>query len=402
MKFSLKTLIWTTILLALILAGAFALIPKPIVVESALVVEGPLRVSVNVDGKSRIREKYIVSAPVSGRLSRIELRAGDMIETHSLLAVILPSDPAMLDVRTQAQSAARVQASEATLQRSKSNSETARINFELAKQKFDRFEKMRPAQSVSQDEYDTAKADYMAAAQAIKTARFDTEIAQFELKMAQVAADQLADPESQAKLEPFEVFSPVRGKVLRIFQESSIVVTVGAPLLELGDPQNLEIEIDVLSTDAVRIKPGAELTIDHWGGEFPLQGIVRVIEPAAFTKISSLGVEEQRVNIIADFDELPERIATLGDGYRVEARITIDELQTALLVPNSALFRYQRQWHVMQVINKTAVLTPVTIGLQSDAQTQILSGLSLGNTIIIYPSDEIRDGSKLRQLWLRR
>ncbi len=397
MKFSLKTLIWTTILLALVLAGAFALIPKPIVVESALVVEGPLRVSVDVDGKSRIREKYIVSAPVSGRLSRIELRAGDMIETHSLLAVILPSDPAMLDVRTQAQSAARVQASEATLQRSKSNSETARINFELAKQKFDRFEKMRPAQSVSQDEYDTAKADYMAAAQAIKTARFDTEIAQFELKMAQVAADQLADPESQAKLEPFEVFSPVRGKVLRIFQESSIVVTVGAPLLELGDPQNLEIEIDVLSTDAVRIKPGAELTIDHWGGEFPLQGIVRVIEPAAFTKISSLGVEEQRVNIIADFDELPERIATLGDGYRVEARITIDELQTALLVPNSALFRYQRQWHVMQVVNKTAVMTPVTIGLQSDAQTQILSGLSLGNTIIIYPSDEIRDGSKIRQ-----
>ena len=181
-----------------------------------------------------------------------------------------------------------------------------------------------------------------------------------------------------------------------MFQESATVVSVGTPLLELGDPQNLEIEIDVLSTDAVRIKPGAELTIEHWGGASPLQGNVRVIEPAAFTKVSSLGVEEQRVNIIADFNEAPDRIASLGDGYRVEARITIDELNGVLQIPNSALFRYRRQWHVMKVVGNVAEMQRVEIGLQNESHTQIIKGLNQGDTVIMYPSDEVQSGTKVR------
>jgi HlyD family secretion protein len=197
-------------------------------------------------------------------------------------------------------------------------------------------------------------------------------------------------------IEPFEIHAPISGKVLRIFQESSQVINAGTPLLELGDTQNLEIEIDVLSNDAVKIQPGAGLLVEHWGGENPLRGIVRVIEPAAFTKISSLGVEEQRVNIIADFNEPPERIAALGDGYRVEASITIQQLERAILVPNSALFRLRREWHVLKVENEIAVVQAVQIGWQNESQTQVLAGLNPGEQVIVYPGDNVQAGSRIR------
>ena len=372
------------------------MIPKPVKVESATVTEGPLRVSVQEDGKTRIREKYIVSAPVAGRVSRIELNPGDEVNYETLLAVILPSDPEMLDARSRAQAEARVRSAEAAVQRSESNSQQAAISHDLNRTKYDRAQRLEPEGALSKVEFDTAKSDFLASAQAIKAATFDAEIAKFELEMAKAAASQFSDDETDNLSTPFEIHAPIEGRVLRVFQESSTVVNVGTPLLELGDPQNLEIEIDVLSTDAVKIKPGAELTIDHWGGGSPLRGHVRVIEPAAFTKISSLGVEEQRVNIIADFSEPPERLATLGDGYRVEARITVGELDKALLIPNSALFRYQRQWHVMKIVDGRVQLQPVAIGLQNDTHTQVTTGLSQGDDIIIYPSDEIQSGTRVK------
>ena len=386
-------MILAVVLLAMILAGAMAMIPKPIDVEFAKVTEGPLRVSVQEDGKTRIREKYIVSAPVAGRLSRIELDAGDeVIGESTLLAVIQPSDPEMLDARARAQAEARVQSAQAALRRAESNSEQTKINYDLNKIKFDRAEKLK-GNAISDDEYDIAKAEYLASSQAIKSVKFDSEIARFELQMAKAAASQFGESETESAVTPFELYAPIGGRVLRVFQESANVVSVGTPLLEIGDPQNLELEIDVLSTDAVRIKPGAELTVEHWGGDSPLRGNVRIIEPAAFTKVSSLGVEEQRVNVIADFNEPPERIATLGDGYRVEGRITVNELTNVLLIPNSALFRYRRQWNVMKIVDKKAVMQPVAIGLQNDSLTQILDGLAQGDDVIVYPSDEVQSGS---------
>lgn len=398
MKFSLRTLIWMIVLLAMILAGAMAMIRKPVDVEFATVTEGPLLVSVQEDGKTRIREKYVVSAPVAGRISRIELHAGDDVEgDNTLLAIIQPSAPEMLDARSRAQAEARVQSAEAALRRAGSNSEQAKINFELDKTKFGRAERLLH-KAISQDEYDIAKTEFLASSQAIKSAKFDTEIAKFELQMAQAASSQFAENEADSSVKPFELRAPIDGKVLRVFQESSSVVSVGTPLLELGDPANLEIEIDVLSTDAVRIKPGAELTIEHWGGGLPLHGNVQMIEPAAFTKVSSLGVEEQRVNIIADFDETPERIASLGDGYRIEGRITIDELSNALLIPNSALFRYRRQWNVMKIVDDKAEMQPVTIGMQNETHAQISEGLKQGERVIVYPSEEVQSGTRVRPL----
>ena len=396
MKITLKGLIWSGLVLAAGLAGFYAAFPEPVDVEFATVSRGPLKVTVQEDGKTRIREKYIVSTPVAGRLARIKLRAGDRCSEQTLLAVILPSNPAILDPRARAEALARVQASEAALQRAESNSEQAVIKHNLNASKYERTLTLMSRQVISKDEFDTVNADYLTSKQAIKTATFDVEIARFELEMARAAVSQFTDTGAESSVHPFEIHAPISGRVLRVFQESATVVAVGTSLLELGDPQNLEIEIDVLSTDAVRIKPGAEVVIDHWGGESPLRGHVRTIEPAAFTKISSLGVEEQRVNIIADFNEASERLSALGDGYRVEARITVRELADVLQIPNSALFRHQRAWHVLAVVRDKAVMQQVSIGQQNDSHAEVTAGLSVGDRVIVYPSDELKPGTLVR------
>ncbi len=394
MKFSIKSLLIFTLAIAMSIVGYLALYPDPVEVETASVSFGSLRVTVQEDGKTRIREKYTVSAPVAGRVSRIELDPGDACTEDTLLAVILPSDPAILDARARAEALARVQAAESAVQRAKSSGEQAKISLELNEAKFERAEKLLPSRAVSQTEYDVARAERLASVQAIETSRFDQEIAAYELDMAKAAVKQF-DGEDES-VNPFEVHAPIRGRVLRVIQESSAVIGVGTPLIEIGDPGNLEIEIDVLSTDAVRIQPGSEVLIEHWGGGSPLSGYVRVVEPAAFTKISSLGVEEQRVNVIAEFNEPPDRIAALGDGYRVEAKILVSEINRALLVPNSALFRHQRQWHVLKIVNGYAVLQQVDVGLQNESHTEVLDGLVLGDRVIVYPSDSISPGTPVR------
>jgi len=396
MRFSIKTLLAGVLAIAVAMVVYLSLTPEVVDVEMAAATIGPLRVSVKEDGKTRIGEKYVVSAPVSGRVSRIELNAGDFVDEQTLLAVVLPSDPAILDARALAEAQARVNAAEAATQRAQSQREQAKINLELNEARFERVKRMKAADAASQTEYDIAKAELLAGRQAIETTRFDSEIAKYELDMARAAVKQFADPTSDEAMQPFEIHSPITGRVLRVIQESSAVINVGTPLIELGDPSNLEIEIDVLSTDAVRIKPGSALTVEHWGGETPLQGYVRVVEPSALTKISSLGVEEQRVNVIADFNEPPERISSLGDGYRVEAHIIVDELDAALLIPNSALFRYERDWHVFKVVGGVAVMQRVATGLQNDSQAQIVEGLTEGDRVILYPSDEITPGTPVR------
>lgn len=395
MRFSIKTLLGSVLVVALGIIGFFTMNPKPVDVQCAVATIGPLRETVQEDGKTRIREKYTVSTPVAGRVSRIEFNPGDLCDEKTLLAVVLPSDPAILDARARAEALARVQAAQSAVERAKSSSEQARINFDLSEAKYERAKQLQASKAISQNEYDVSKAELLVSEQAIHTARFDQEIANYELQMAKAAVKQFSG-EADEMVEPFEIYAPITGRVLQVIQESSAVVGVGTSLIELGDPSNLEIEIDVLSTDAVRIKPGSELTIEHWGGGSPLTGYVRIVEPAAFTKISSLGVEEQRVNVIADFDEPLNRIESLGDGYRVEARITVNELAEALLVPNSSLFRHDRQWHVLAVVSGEAILKKVTIGLQNEQQSQILEGLAEGDQVIEYPSDQLESGTRVR------
>ncbi|MFN3191976.1 MAG: efflux RND transporter periplasmic adaptor subunit [Aureliella sp.] len=396
MKFSIQTLIWGSVLLALVFAGSLAFLPKPVEVELANASVGPLQLTVREDGRTRIREKYVVSAPVAGRLSRIELNAGDpVVKDETLIAVILPAEPTMLDARAKAQAKARVEQAEVSLRRAKATEEEVKVGFELSQTRYERLGALLEKQGVAQAEFEDAEADYLAGTHRLRTAKFDGEIAAFELQMAEAALLQFAEDDERVA-EPFEVFSPISGNVLRVMQESSTVLTVGVPLIEVGDPQNLEIEIDVLSTDAVKIAAGADLEVQHWGGDESLAGMVRVVEPAAFTKVSSLGVEEQRVNVIADFDVLPEKLARLGDGYRVEADIVVQNLPSELKIPNSALFRHERDWHVFVVREKIAYLTKVEIGLQNDLESQVIGGINAGDTVVVYPASNLADGVRVK------
>ncbi|QEG20437.1 efflux RND transporter periplasmic adaptor subunit [Mariniblastus fucicola] len=395
MKFSIQSIIWTVVFVAAIIVAVMAFRQNPVTVETAIVARADLQITVQEDGKTRIREKYIVSTPVAGRLSRIDLEPGDEIcGERERVAVILPAEPAMLDARAKAQAESRLDQAKASLKRAEVTMQQAEVSYDLASTKLERAEKLKRSQAISDDEYDIARSEYLAQSHGKRAAAFDRDIAEYERKTAEAALLQYTE-EDQLSGKPFELFAPVCGRVLRVFEESASTVGVGTPLIELGDPRNLEMVIDVLSTDAVRIRPGSQLVVNHWGGDQPLMGTVRVVEPAAFTKVSSLGVEEQRVNIVADFDETAEGRFELGDGFRVEAEITVAHLPNALQIPNSSLFRHQRKWHVFIVKDDYAILTQVEIGAQNETHTEVKSGLEPGDVVVLYPDDAIENESRV-------
>ncbi len=386
-------------LVALIVAGAlaYAFWPKPVPVDLASVVRGSLQVTVEDDGKTRIKERYVVSAPVAGRLQRVEWKEGDPVEAgKTLLAVIDPSDPALLDPRAHAQAEAQVNAAEAARKQARANLDRARATEQLAKADLARAKKLLAQGAMSQQSFDSAEERQVSATENTKAADYAVRIAEFELAQAQAVLRRV-QPQSSAAADPprFEIVAPVSGLVLRRFQESATPVTPGMPLVEVGDPADLEIVVDVLSSDAVKIRPGMKMWLEHWGGGQPLLARVRRIEPAAFLKVSALGVEEQRVNVIGDFAEPVESRATLGDAYRVEVRIVIWEGEDLLTVPASALFRHDEHWAVFQVVAGRARLRRVEIGHQNGLQAEVRSGLSAQDQVVLFPGDRIKDGIKV-------
>ncbi|MCH5375355.1 MAG: HlyD family efflux transporter periplasmic adaptor subunit, partial [Planctomycetes bacterium] len=308
MKRALRFLFRTLMLLAVLGAVAGGLVwsfwPQPLAVELATIGRGPLRVTVDEDGKTRIRERYVVSTPLAGRLLRIDLDAGDpVLSGTTRLATIEPSDPEILDARELAQAEAKVEAAEAALARVEPTVERAKAQWEYAENELARMRKLAAKSNVSDQELDQAEMLERTSQQDLRSARFAQDVAKFELEMAKAALIR-ARPAESSPADPhgFEIYSPITGRVLRLLQESETVVPAGAPLLELGDPSDLEVEVDVLSTDAVKIARGTKALLEQWGGDRPLEATVRLVEPAAFTKISALGVEEQRVNVILDLD----------------------------------------------------------------------------------------------------
>jgi HlyD family secretion protein len=259
--------------------------------------------------------------------------------------------------------------------------------------------------AVSKSELENAEYEYRRASEEQRSMRIQEEIAQFELEQAKAAllrtrprGDESGNTAANGSNGwTFTIYSPINGSVLRVLQESAAVVTAGTPLLELGDPLDLEAEIDVLSRDAVKIHPGARVLLEHWGGDEPLVGRVRLVEPSGFTKISTLGVEEQRVYVIVDFVDPPEARQTLGDGFRVEARIVIDEANDVLKVPTSALFRVGKESAVFQVVDGVAREQIVKIGRQNGLEAEVLSGLAAGDEVVIHPSDQVENGVQVRQ-----
>jgi HlyD family secretion protein len=414
------------IVAAVVVGLVYAFMPQPVEVDLVEIGRGNLQVTVDEDGKTRIREKYVVSAPLNGRILRISMDPGDeVISGKTLLTMIEPRDPELLDARSVAQAEARVRAAEAVLRRAEPDLERARHAQGLAEADLTRMRGARAQNAVSQAELDEAEYLYRQRSEELRSAKIAQEIAQFELQQAEAALirskpraseeiittageasdgnGETSDAVPRAADQPnggngwnLPIYSPIDGRVLRVFQESAAVVTPGTPLVELGDPSDLEVEIDVLSRDAVKINPGDLVLLEHWGGVRPLKGRVRVVEPSGFTKISTLGVEEQRVYVIVDLvDPLEERQA-LGDGFRVEARIVIDEAKGVLKVPTSALFRVEGKHTVFQVVDDIVRAQEIRIGRQNGLEAEILEGLSEGDKVVLHPSDRIEAGVKVR------
>lgn len=397
--------LFVVLIAAIVVVGlGYAFMPQPVEVDLAEVTRGPLQVTVDEDGKTRIREKYVVSAPLAGRLLRIDMDAGDPVEAgKTLLATIEPRDPELLDARTIAQAEARVRAAEATLKKMEPMTEQVRAAQAFAEAELARARNAGSA--VSKSELENAEYEYRRTSEEQRSVRIQEEIARFELEQAQAALLRTRprdDQEGNSKPNGnggwnFTIYSPINGQVLRVLQESAAVVTAGTPLLELGNARDLEAEIDVLSRDAVKIHPGAKVWFEHWGGERDLQGRVRLVEPSGFTKISTLGVEEQRVNVIVDFVDPPEERTTLGDGFRVEARIVIDEADDVVKVPTSALFRVGKDSAVFKVANDAVEQVIVQIGRQNGLEAEVIEGLAPGDRVVIHPSDQVEAGVRVRQ-----
>jgi len=385
--------------IALIAVGWWMLRPQPVAVDLSPVTRGRLQLTVRDDGRTRIREKYVVSTPVAGRLIRIDLKPGDSVFAgETVLGVIEPTDPSLLDPRALAEAQAREKASEARLSQVEPRQQLAQQRLKFTEAELQRVRSLAAKNAIGQQMLDEASLAHETAVAEHTEAAFSREIAEYELKMARAVLMHTNPSASYPEVEAFRfpIQAPISGKVLRVLQESATIVQAGEPLLELGDPSDLEIEIDILSTDAVKVKPGAKVFIEHWGGDHPLVGRVRLVEPSAFTKISALGIEEQRVNILVDF-ERDQDLGSFGDGYRLEASIVVWEQADVLKVPVGAIFRVASDWAVYVNDLGRASLRLVQLGQQNDQEAEVLDGLKEGTQVVVHPGDRVSEGTPLRQ-----
>jgi len=378
-----------------LLVWAFA--PRPVEVEIAAVTRGPFRKTVDEDGKTRVRDRYVVSAPVPGRLLRVDLKAGTPVAPGTLLARLAPAAPAPLDARTELEYRERLGAAEATRLRAAASVGRASVALEQAKVEEARAAKLADQGFTSRQALDNAQREVELKAKELAAAQFDGHATEHQVAMAQAAlVRNRQDAGSRVSGAVWEIRSPVAGRVLRVAQESEAVVVAGAPILELGDPEALEVVVDVLTADAAAIRPGAGAELDHGGGAPPLAGRVRLVEPAAFTKVSALGVEEQRVNVLIDFASPTTAWGNLGDGHRVDARITVDTRDDAVLVPVGALFRQGDGWAAFGVSGSRARLRPLMLGPRNGMVAVIAGGIDPGTPVIVYPSNAVADGVRVK------
>ena len=387
-----KRALTAVVVIVLAAAAVQAALPKPVDVETDKVDKGSLVVTVDEDGVTRVKDRYIVSAPLSGNLARIELHAGDEVKRGAVLARILPARAPLLDARTRKEAAAQVSRAEAATLQARAQIERARAALEFSKKDAARSRALYEKEIVTQAELDRAQLDERTRRAELTSAEFADKVAKHELSMARAALGRF-DGQPQ-KGDQFDVPSPIDGRVLKVIQQSEGVVPAGAPLLEVGDPRALEIVVDVLTSDAVNIKPSRPVTIEEWGGS-PLQAAVRMVEPSAFTRVSSLGVEEQRVNAIIDLNVPYEKWSALGDGYRVDARIQIYRAENKTRVPSGALFRRGQDWAAFAVIDGRARLRKLRLGRRNDEHAEVSKGLSAGERVIIHPSDQVSDGAQV-------
>jgi HlyD family secretion protein len=383
-----KKLIVGVLVVAVVVA--MALWPESMDVSVARVDRGPMRVTVDEDGETRVRDRFVISAPVSGRLQRIAFEPGDtVVRGGSALARITPAAAPLLDPRTRAELSAGVEAARAVVGQAGAERDRAATALTRTRSTLRRQQELMKAGAIAGDELEAAETAVATGEEALRAAEFMATRAEYELQLARA---RMTAPSASGGA--VDIVSPIDGVVLRRMRQSESVVPVGEPLLEIGAPDRIEIVADLLSTDAVRIAVGADVLIDQWGGDHTLRGRVRRIEPSGFMKVSALGVEEQRVNVLIDFVE-PAEAAPLGDGYRVEVRVVLWEEADVLRVPVGSLFRQGEDWATFVVEADTARLRPVQLGQRNEDYGQVVSGLDAGATVVLHPPDTLSDGTRV-------
>jgi HlyD family secretion protein len=369
--------------------------PQPIPVDLAAVQRGNLRVTIDEEGMTRVRERYVVSAPVAGRLQRVELEPGDtVVARRTVVATFLPATPSLLDTRTRAETEARMKAAQAARDQARVALQRSRDELAFSQTELARQRQLAKIDAITVERMAAIELDARNKEAQLKAAELALQAAEHELEAARAVLQQVASPIAARPTAGnlLSLRSPIDGIVLRVHQESEALVPAGTPLIEVGNPDQLEIVADFLSTDAVKLQPGYPVLIDGWGGEKTLQGRVRIIEPAGFTKISALGVEEQRVNVLIDFEGTRAHLPKLGDGYRVEVSVIIWERSGVLKIPTSALFRVGNDWAVFAVRDGKAAQVAVQIGQRNAIEAEVRSGLSEGDAVILHPGDTVDDG----------
>lgn len=381
---------------AVLLAVVSGMAKRPVPADMEKVSRGALRLTVEEEGKTRVKDRFVLSAPVAGFVRRIDLHVGDAVSRGQVVARLEPLRSSVLDPRSRAEAEARVEAAKSALDAAKEDARVAAASDDYAGEKYERTRKLHDEGFASRDDLERAESEARQARSARMSSEFAVEVARFDLEAAraQLMYSSGGDGNTPGRVVP--VRSPVEGSVLGIPHKDEGAVEAGRPLIEIGNPRALEVEVDVLSTDAVRIRPGTSVLFHRWGGDAPLEGKVRTVEPAGFTKVSALGVEEQRVLVIIDITSPPALWETLGDGYRLEASFVLWEGDGILQVPASALFREGEGWAVFVVDSGKAARRIVEIGRRNGLVAEITSGLKEGETVIIHPSDRIEDGTRVK------
>jgi len=381
---------------------AWALAPRAVEVETAAATIGRFETTVDEDAKTRLRDRYVVSAPLAGLLTRVTLREGDAVDAGDVVATLSPTLAPMLDERTLREQQARIESVEAQVKRSGARLEGARVALLQANHDLLRTEQLAAAGFVSPTRLDSDRLAALAAQKDVDAAVEERHVAEHDLVQARAALVAVRSPERQGR-GAFALRAPVAGRVLRVVQPSEAAVALGAPLLELGDTRALEVVAELLTTDALRARPGSPVVIERWGGEATLQGRVRLVEPGGFTKVSALGVEEQRVRVLIEITSPAVQWQTLGDGFRVGVRIVTLALDAALKVPVSAVFPLPQAdgpaggaMAVFALVDGRARRIPVEVGARNGAEAWVTRGVSAGQTVIVYPPSNLIDGARVR------
>lgn len=392
-----RALVWLSLGLAAVALLAWSFWPQAVPVEVASVTRGPLRIEVTDEGRTRVREIFQVSAPVAGRLLRVEAHAGDaVVGGKTVVAYLMPTAPNFLDVRTRAQAEAAFKSAGAARDLAAAALRRAKAELAFAGSDLQRAKTLSGPGIISRADFERAELAYNAAITQIATANAALQAKEFDLQTAKALLIDPADATAaQRRQASIALTAPVSGKILRVLHENEATIAAGAPILEVGDPQNIEIVVPLISEEAVKVREGAHALIAEWGGAASLNARVRRIEPSGFTKVSALGVEEQRVNVLLDFTDPPEKRAAIADGFRVLAHIIVWEAADALRVPASAMFRNGPGWAVFAVRQGRAVLTPVTVGMTNDEYGELIQGLRPDEAVVIHPSDRVRDGVRV-------